>query len=1668
LCYPKNDREDIGKLGAKGDIGFFIGYYADSCAYRIYNRQTKKIIETMNISFDELSAMAFERRSSKPGLQCMTSGQISSGLDLTYAPSTIMKQQPTEGELDVLFEAMYDDYFGGQLMPQEPIVFNQNPGENSSQSPPQIDHHCCYRCGNSFDGIFCQRCTCKSCRKGAHYVYNCPSKVSFIYDPEPCHDQNVERFPQTLPSSHLTCYSEDENPFTYDSTPNLVKDSSNVFNPPSQPLMYSYEFCGDDAHYSYNYEFIKSSVEYLIPNPSEFEDECECDVPACDYFTTFSNLLFDADDDFSSGDNESFSDEYTPKEIYSNPFFDEEIISIKIDPHHLNDESDLIESLLNQDSSIISSSKIDSLLDEFAGEIILLKSIPPGIDEANYDPEEEIRLIEKLLYDNSSPHPPKEFISKNSDAAIKSCSPSPIFVEDIDSLRDEIDLSLTLDYLMPPGIEDDDYDSERDILEEFLSNDSLSLPKNESFHFDIPSSLRPLAKPPDDDEIEPNSGILTVKVVMDIKETDKIQAKPDKIKHEMESMEKSIKSKPKPKSNQSKPGTDLERARKTKAEGTNILLGQPEPNQSHTQSSTPLSVTYPPNDFQSSIHHNVYNPSSSIPQVEYAPSVNQQSDFSQPDSGLIVSVFQKGDDPINAINHMMSFLTAVVTSRYPPTNNQLRNSSNPRQQATINNGRVTVQPIQGRHNSLATGEGHMSKQCTKPKRKKDESWFKDKNVITHNAAYQADDLDAYDSNCDEINSAKIVLMENLAHYGSDDLAEVYNQDNVTHNVINQDVQAMPLSEQSNINSNFSAQQDELILYVIAQLKTQVVNCTKINLDNKNVNETLTAELERYKDQKTSAIVIRDSKETLMLADESHSKMHLKQKDPMMSEKKVNTKPNSVNSDEPNLSTRPTQVEVPKELPKLSMVNKSLKKLKHHFASFDVVVKERTTTTAITEGGWGFKHSKACFRDEIIPFIKALKDLFNSFDQFLIDELFEVQNVFYQMEQAIEQHHVESKGFQGVTLPTSASGLQPLDNTKKDKIQQTPSSAKKNKLEAYPRNVRTSLQNKKSVVNTKNIASVQESKLNVNSDLQCVTCNGCLFSDNHDSCVLEFINSVNARVKSKSAKKPLKRKVWKPTGKVFTNIRYQWRPTGRTFTIVRNACSLTRITTTAKVPLREPIPLESNTPKPMVTLVYSRKPKESRNNVPVSKSKINKSLSADKKEPNKSWGSTVSNVPSFSTTECRLSKLFSGPGHNLFSVGQFCDSDLEVAFCQHTCFIQNLEGVDLLTGSRGNNLYTLSLGDMMASSPICLFSKASRTKSWLWHRRLSHLNFGAINHLARQGLLFDELLTPSPSVDPPTPTVIAPIAEVITPKPVESTGSPSSITVDPDAPSPSKSQTTPETQPPVIPHDVKDDNHDIKVAHMGNDPFFSMPIPEVASDQSSSTDSTHWIDKVKLDELGGILKNKARLVACGYRQGEGINFEESFAPVAKLEAIRIFLAQSDGFVDPDNPNHVYKLKKALYGLKQAPRTWYDMLSSFLISQDFFKGSMDPTLFICRNVDTSMVEKSKLDEDKEGKAIDPSHYHGIIGTILYLTASRPDLQFAICMCARSKHIDIRYHFIKEHVENGVIELYFVNTEYQLADIFTKALGRERIEFLINKLGMRSFMPETLKQLTDEVDE
>nr|GEX25943.1 hypothetical protein [Tanacetum cinerariifolium] len=216
-------------------------------------------------------------------------------------------------------------------------------------------------------------------------------------------------------------------------------------------------------------------------------------------FTTFWKVLFDAKYESDSSDDQSCSDEDVLEKIVLKPLSEEEIIPM--------------ESLRTHDSSLPFSFKIDSLLDEFAGELTLLKLIPPGINEADCDFKEDIRLIEKLLYDNSSLRPPKEFVSANSKAKIESFSPSPILVKDSDSLMEKIDLFCTPDYPMPSGIVDEDYDSERDILirKDLPSNNTLSFAEKESFHFDIPSFSRPSAKPPDGD-----TRILNIKIMGDI------------------------------------------------------------------------------------------------------------------------------------------------------------------------------------------------------------------------------------------------------------------------------------------------------------------------------------------------------------------------------------------------------------------------------------------------------------------------------------------------------------------------------------------------------------------------------------------------------------------------------------------------------------------------------------------------------------------------------------------------------------------------------------------------------------------------------------------------------------------------------------------------------------------------------------------------------------------------------------------------------------------------------------------------------------------------------------------------------------------------------------------------------------------------------------------------
>nr|GFB07250.1 hypothetical protein [Tanacetum cinerariifolium] len=302
--------------------------------------------------------------------------------------------------------------------------------------------------------------------------------------------------------------------------------------------------------------------------------------------------------------------------------------------------------------------------------------------------------------------------------------------------------------------------------------------------------------------------------------------------------------------------------------------------------------------------------SSSAPQIDYAPMVQHsseyspsetglvvlvfQKEYSPSETGLVVLVFQKGDDPIDAINHMMSFLTAVVTSRYHATTNQLKTYSNPRQQATINNGRVTIQPIQERQSFVSAGSSRPFTSGLDPGTAESSS---NQTVVTNNATYQEDDLDAYDSDCDEINSAKIALMVNLSHYGSDNLVE----------------------------------EIESLKHTLSELLKE--------------KESL--------EQKITLLKNDFQKEIELSAEQAFWSQY------------------SVQTDEPNLSATPTIIEVSKELPKVSMVNSCLKKLKYHLASFDMVVKERTTATAITKVTWRFEHTKACFRDDIIPFVKAI-------------------------------------------------------------------------------------------------------------------------------------------------------------------------------------------------------------------------------------------------------------------------------------------------------------------------------------------------------------------------------------------------------------------------------------------------------------------------------------------------------------------------------------------------------------------------------------------------------------------------------------------------------------------------------------------------------------------------
>nr|GEW01277.1 hypothetical protein [Tanacetum cinerariifolium] len=665
---------------------------------------------------------------------------------------------------------------------------------------------------------------------------------------------------------------------------------------------------------------------------------------------------------------------------------------------------------------------------------------------------------------------------------------------------------------------------------------------------------------------------------------------------------------------------------------------------------------------------------------------------------------------------------------------------------------------------------------------------------------------------------------------------------------------------------------------------------------------------------------------------------------------------------------------------------------------------------------------------------------------------------------------------------------------------------------------------------------------------------CMFDANHDVCFLDVVNELNMRAqsKSKSNKKSRPHNIRKPTGKIFTEVGLKWKPIGRTFTIVGDRSQLTNF--------------------------------------------VHKFLGTVKFSNNQ-----IENIMGYGDYQIgnvTISRVYymEGLGHNLLSVGQFCDSYLEVAFRKHTCFVRNLEGVDLLSGSQETNLYTLSIGDMMVAINLlekrslvrglpklkfekyhlcstCAMGKSKKQshkpksedtnqeKLYLLHMDLcgpmqvasinrrkyilvvmdDYSRFTWVKFLTSKDEAPDFIIKYYKSVDisheksvARTPqqngvierrnrtlveaarTILGPALHKMT-HATPGLGLIPNLTPSTTCVPPSRKEwdlvfqpvfdefyslptsvvsAAPVVDAPVpdvstdIPLSAEEDSHDLEVAHMRINPYFGILIPETVFEKSSSSDNI-------IGELSRLVSTRLQLheqaLFCHYDASltlvEPKTYKEalthSYWIEAILEAVWIFLtfaarmnmivyqmdvkmallngilceevyvSQTDRFVDPDNLNHVYRLKKALYRLKHAPQSLkkYKMQS-------------------CDLVDTPMVKKFKLDKDLEGKAVDPTHDRGMVGTLMYLTSSRPDLYLKDSAIALTAFADADLagcqdtrHSTSRSMQLLGDKLVRWSSKRQKSAAIS---GRERIEFLIDKLGMRSFTHETLKQLADKAEE
>nr|GEX23272.1 retrovirus-related Pol polyprotein from transposon TNT 1-94 [Tanacetum cinerariifolium] len=679
--------------------------------------------------------------------------------------------------------------------------------------------------------------------------------------------------------------------------------------------------------------------------------------------------------------------------------------------------------------------------------------------------------------------------------------------------------------------------------------------------------------------------------------------------------------------------------------------------------------------------------------------------------------------------------------------------------------------------------------------------------------------------------------------------------------------------------------------------------------------------------------------------------------------------------------------------------------------------------------------------------------------------------------------------------TKTRRSQPRSNTKNDRV---PSASKSSRSKNKGAEVEEHHWNLLLSKNTKHMSSacnnIKFDSHNVISKVVCAMCKQCLISVNHDVCLRNYVNGktshgkkhkTNVSIKEKQKKHQPHVKKPKKVGLIERlatpkpkkpRFLLRWSRTGRLFD------------QKGKIVDSSESESQSNCSNGNLELLINFIWKFMR-----SVRFRNEHVAAILAFGDLQWGNIL------------ITRVYfvKGLGHNLFPVGQFCDSDLEVAFRRNACFVKNLEGVDLLKGDRSTNLYTINLHEMASASPICLMARASSTKSWLWHQCLSHFNLDTINELSRNDLVsglpkfkyHKEHLCPSceqgkskRASHPPKPVPnsrqrlhllhmnlcgpmkIASINEkryvlVIVDdyshytwfKPGLQSMTSGQISSGLDltyAPSTITTQQPTEGELDLLFETMYDDYiggqllATARTVQPAQEPQFKMldvwvlvPAPDNILPLTFK-----WLFKNKHGEEQTVIQNKSRLVVRGYSQGEGIDFEESFAPVARMEAIKIFLAYA-----------AHKSFSMILSL---------VLHTLEILKKYGMESCDP-------VGTAMEIKDKLDLDQNGTPVDATKYHSMIG--LWYTKDSgfeltgfSDADYAGSIyCnpiqhSRTKHIAVRYHFIKEHVEKGTIELYFVKTDYQLADLFTKALPADRFNYLVRRLGMRSLSPQELDRL------